>query len=245
MPPPFPINRAFILGAGLGVRLRPLTQNFPKPLLPVRGRPLVAHGIRHLAAAGVREAIINTHHAAERWPEAFPRNECAGVRITLRHEPVLLDTGGGLKNVEDFLADHGTFFIYNGDILTTIPLEQALAHHRQQGNLVTMILRSGGGPRHVALDARGCVADIRGLLGSGKPGSFLFTGIHVVEPDIFRHIPAVKVESIIAIYLNLIRQGLHVGGVVLDEGEWSDIGTPSEYERVNRSFQHCRQPGVA
>lgn len=233
MDPTSQISHAFILGAGLGKRLRPLTENLPKPLLTVGQRPMVAHALDHLAGIGVREAIINTHHAAARWAEHFPQNEYAGIRLAFRHEPVLLDTGGGLKNVEDFLQGHGTFLAYNGDILTSLPLEKAVEHHQRAGNLATLILRSGGGPRHVALDADGRVADIRGLLGTGQTGAFLFTGIHVIEPLIFQHIPRVEIQSIITIYLNLIRQGERIGGVVLDEGDWTDLGTVAEYQRLS------------
>jgi mannose-1-phosphate guanylyltransferase len=227
------INRAFILGAGLGTRLRPITENLPKPLVSVRGNPLVTYAFRHVKDLGVREVMINTHHAPSRWAEFFPQSSCEGLRLNFRHEPVLLDTGGGLKNVEDFLKSSGTFCIYNGDILTDLPLKQGLQHHRAKRNLVTMVLRSEGGPKHVGLDAQGRVIDIRGMLGAtGVAGLYLFTGIHFVEPEIFQYIPEVKVQSIIQIYLDLIRQGLPIGGVILDEGEWSDVGTVAEYERL-------------
>ena len=228
------IERAFVLGAGLGTRLHPLTKNLPKPLVQVQGRPLVTHGLDHLAAIGVREAIINTHHAHERWKEAFPQNEYRKIKLTFRHEPVLLDTGGGIKNVEDFFANQETFLIYNGDILTSLPLEKGLAHHRKKKNLVTMVLRSTAEPRHVCMNSKGRVTDIRGTLKKDSSPQYLFTGIHIVEPELFRHIPRIEVKSIISIYLDLIRQGLPIGGVVLDEGNWSDIGTLDEYERINR-----------
>ncbi len=231
-PTPPDIHRAFILGAGLGTRLRPLTKKLPKPLLPLGGRPMVTRALEHLAALGIRDVIINTHHAAVEWTRAFPNGGWRGTRITLRHEPVLLDTGGGLKNVQDFLSGHGTFLIYNGDVVSTLPLACAIKAHRQSGNLVTLVLRSDGSPRHVTLDAQGRIADIRGLLGTGHPGEFLFTGIHVVEPEVFNHIPDASPRSIIPIYLDLIRAGQRLGGVVLDEGEWSDLGTLAEYEQM-------------
>ncbi|MDD2707926.1 MAG: nucleotidyltransferase family protein [Verrucomicrobiae bacterium] len=221
--------RAFILGAGLGKRLRPLTEHLPKPLLPVKGEPLVCRIIRRLAAAGVDRVMINTHHAHHRWGEFFKEPVFEGVELNFRHEPVLLDTGGGIKNVEDFFEGHGTFLIHNGDVFTDLPLSRALEHHRREKNLVTLVLRSSGGPLHVALDGGGRVTDIRGGLNSPGVQACLFTGIHVAEPELFRHIPQVEVKSIIPIYLDLIRRGLRVGGVVIDEGEWSDIGTLEEY----------------
>ena len=226
--------RAFVLGAGLGLRLRPLTDKTPKPLLPVGRRPLVTHGLDHLHGVGVRQVVINTHHAADRWQEAFPGGKYRGMELVFRHESVLLDTGGGLKNVEDFLAGNEPFFMYNGDILTTLPLRTALEHHRRSGNLATLVVRSSGSPRHIALGPDGCIVDIRGMLGTGQAGAYLFTGIHLIEPRIFAEIPRVEIQSIIAIYLDLIRRGHRIGGVVLDQGEWSDLGTPEEYERINR-----------
>lgn len=228
-----PPTRAFILGAGLGTRLRPITELVPKPLVPIHGRPLVTHALDHLAKAGVEQVVINTHHAPACWPQTFPSRKYQKLQLQFRYEPVLLDTGGGLKNVEDLLLDGGTFWIYNGDILTNLPLQKAWEHHRQSGNLATMVLRSTQEPRHVSLGKDGRITDVRGKLGTGQPGEYLFTGIHLVEPDIFRHILQVEIQSIIPIYLGLIQKGEKIGGVVIDEGEWSDIGTLSEYERVN------------
>jgi mannose-1-phosphate guanylyltransferase len=229
-------THAFVLGAGLGTRLRPLTQSLPKPLVPVGGKPLVHYALQHLARLGISDAIINTHHAAEQWQKSFPTQIFEGMKLTFRHEPTLLDTGGGLKNVEDFLTNHGTFIIYNGDILTSLPLQQAFDHHQRQKNLVTMVLRSREKPHHVSLNSEGRVVDIRGLLGTGKEGEFLFTGIHIVEPKLFEHIPTVQIRSVIRDYLDLIRQGLPIGGVVLDEGVWFDLGTMEEYQQVNDSI---------
>jgi NDP-sugar pyrophosphorylase family protein len=226
-------TRAFVLGAGLGTRLRPLTEHTPKPLLPVKGRPLVFHILRRLAAVGIREVMINTHHAHEKWKEAFPTGEAEGLRVSFRHEPVRLETGGGLKNVEDFFRAHGTFLIHSGDILTTLPIEKAIAHHQRERNLVTLVLRSGGGPLHVSLDRQNRIVDIRAKLGAEHAQHCLFANIHLVEPEIFDYIPRVEFQSIIPIYLDLIQRGLRVGGVVIDEGEWTDIGTLAEYERLN------------
>lgn len=226
-----PIRRAFLFGAGRGMRLRPLTESIPKPLLPARGRPLVVFALEHLAEFGVRDVVINTHHAAGEWARTFPEGRHGPLTLTFRHEPVLLDTGGGLKNVEDFFAGGGTFLAYNGDVFTTLPLAAAVAAHRAAGNTVTMVLRSGGEPRHVALHPNGRVRDLRGLLGTGAEGKYVFTGIHVLEPTVFREIPDASPRPIIPVYLDMIRRGLPVGGVVLDEGEWRDLGTIEDYRR--------------
>ena len=97
------INTAFLLGAGLGMRLRPLTQTCPKPLLPVRGRPIITYAMDHLLTVGVQRFIVNTHHCADVYRQTFPDGQWRGIPIIFRHEPVLLDTAGGLKNIEDLL----------------------------------------------------------------------------------------------------------------------------------------------
>ena len=90
-----PLRTAFVLGAGLGTRLRPLTNDWPKPLLPIGGRPTITYAFEQLKALGVERVIINTHHRAERYDEAFPDNTWEGLELVFRHEPVLLETGGG------------------------------------------------------------------------------------------------------------------------------------------------------
>jgi len=237
MSPNRPPQRAFILGAGLGTRLRPLTSNLPKPLVPIGDKPLVTFAIEHLAKNGIHDVMINTHHAAEKWLQTFPEKKYQDIRLEFRHEPILLDTGGGLKNVEDFFSDESTFIIYNGDILSSLPLDKAIQHHRNQVNLATLVLRSNTEPRHIALGDDGLIHDIRDMLGTGKRGEYLFTGIHIVQKEIFQYIADPTPQSIITIYLELIRKKLRIGGIVLDEGEWSDIGTPAEYGRINDLFR--------
>ncbi len=225
-------STAFVLGAGLGTRLRPLTEKLPKPLVPLAGRPLVTYAFDQLQQAGVRKAVINTHHAADNWQKTFPDNTYQNLQLVFKHEPVLLNTGGGIKNVEEFFKNEPSFFVYNGDVLSNLPLDVAWKHHLASQNLATMVLRSSGGPLHVTLDQQGLISDIRGMI-RGKEGKYLFTGIHVIDPKLFSYIPEVKVESIIPIYLRLIQEGLRIGGVVIDQGEWHDIGSIAEYEKMN------------
>jgi mannose-1-phosphate guanylyltransferase len=219
--------KAFVLGAGLGTRLRPLTEHRPKPLIPVYGKPLITFGFDHLIAAGITSFVVNTHHCPETYGRLLPGNRYLGFPLEYRHEPVLLDTGGGIKNVESFVGDE-PFVAYNGDILADFPLSAAIERHLQSGNLATLILRSSGGPLHIQA-RNGRVTDIRGKLGNGNDPSFLFTGITVLSQEIFRHIPAGEIVSIIPIYLELIRAGARIGAEVVDEGLWFDLGTRDAY----------------
>jgi len=233
-----PIARAFVLGAGLGTRLRPLTSARPKPLVPVFGKPLITFAFDHLMASGVSDFVVNTHHCPEAYPNLLGGDEretvYRGCPVRFRDEPVLLETGGGIKNVEDLLGD-GPFIVYNGDVLADFPLEPAINAHLAKGNLATLVLRSSGGPKHIQCDiGTGRVTDIRGQLGAGAHPSFLFTGISILSPELFRHIPAGQIVSIIPIYLDLIGRGEKIGGVVADGGLWFDLGTRDSYLDAHR-----------
>jgi mannose-1-phosphate guanylyltransferase len=224
------VNKAFVLGAGLGERLRPLTDQLPKPLIPVFQKPLITYAFDHLLAAGVREFVVNTHHIPEAYARAFPDQTYRGVPIRFRNEaPVRLETAGGIANVRDLIGDE-PFIVYNGDILTDLPLAPLIQEHRTRGNMVTLALRSSGPAQHIALDRRtGLITDIRGKLGTGNEGEFLFTGIYVVEPEFFEWLTPGKVESVIPIFLAMIQKGARLGGVVLDGGHWWDLGSRSSY----------------
>ena len=234
------IQQAFVLAAGLGTRLRPLTDTLPKPLIPVGLKPLITFAFDHLIAeAGVGEFVVNTHHLAGTYAEAFPEGTYRGRPLHFRHERVLLETGGGIKNIADLLRPGGgPLLIYNGDILTDLPLGPAIEHHRASGNEVTLVLRSRSGPKHIAWDsASGRLLDIRNLLGTGHPEAFAFSCVYLVEPAFLDRIPPGKIVSVIPYFLEMIRQGDAIGGVVIDEGDWRDLGSREEYLRVHRDLR--------
>ncbi len=223
------MKKAFVLGAGLGTRLRPLTWQLPKPLIPVHHRPLMVRAFEHLRAAGAGEFVVNTHHLPETYPQTFPDGTWEGCRVHFRHEPVLLETGGGLANVADLLQD-GPFFVYNGDILTDVPLEPAWEAHVSQGNLVTLLLRSDAPVRNVAFDAAGAqVLDLRNSQGLNHPDQRGFTGLYVVIPAFFRYLVPGKIESVVGGLLRAIAAGERIGGVLADDGQWLDLGDRASY----------------
>ena len=229
------IKNAFVLGAGLGTRLRSLTARRPKPLIPVGNRPLITFAFDHLIGAGVTKFVVNTHHCPEAYAEFFTEKKYRGIPIFFRHEAVLLETGGGIKNVEDLLGGE-PFIVCNGDILTDLPLEKAVRYHAESSNEVTMVLRSSGGPLTVSLDEKsGCVSDIGSRLHTEVAGKFLFTGIYIVSPEFFARIPAGEKISVVPIFLKMIRLGKNPGGIVIDEGRWWDLGTREQYLAVHRA----------
>ncbi len=230
------IKTAFVLGAGLGTRLRPLTNRLPKPLVPVCGKPLITYAMDHLIEAGVERFIINTHHAPEAYEFLFGNGEYRKSEVVLRYEPVLLETGGGVRNIDDLLGDE-PFWIYNGDILTDLPLAEALRDFENAQSAAHLILRSDGGPLHVACNEAGCVTDIRKTLGTEPPQEFLFTGISIGTPELIASMPERGKFSLVQNWLALIPHQ-RVTGSICDSGEWDDLGTLESYLAV-----HARKIG--
>jgi mannose-1-phosphate guanylyltransferase len=224
---------AFILGAGLGTRLRPLTERCPKPLLEIGGRPVITYAMDHLLSAGVERFIVNTHHCPDVYLQKFPDLQWRGAPIVLRHEPVLLDTAGGLKNIEDLLGDDKTILCYNGDLIADFPLQGLLELHEQKQPEATMILRSRGPLLNVNVNARGEVCDLRNALNHPGTQSCLFTGIYALETSLLRHIEAGRIESIINPFLQRIAsKSGSILGIIIDEGNWQDIGSLEIYEQL-------------
>ncbi len=227
------INTAFILGAGLGMRLRPLTENTPKPLLKIGGRPIITYAMEHLRSIGVKRFIINTHHCAGKFAEIFPKNSWKDIPITFRHEPVLLDTAGGIKNIEDLIADDERIVVYNGDIITNLPLAPLVDKHFALQSKVTLALRSSGPLLNVNIDKDGFICDMRHILKNPGVRSCLFAGIYIVEKDFLKRLQAGKIESIVLPLVEMIKENPRsVGAVVIDDGYWYDVGTIEEYEKL-------------
>jgi NDP-sugar pyrophosphorylase family protein len=239
------VKQAFVLGAGIGERLKPLTEQLPKPLVPVFHRPLITYAFDHLISAGVSRLVVNTHHIPEAYAKAFPEQSYKGTPIQFRNEsPVRLETAGGIANVRDLLGNE-PFLVYNGDILTDLPLKPLLTEHRENGNLITLVLRSHGPSLHIAFDPRrGLVTDIRNKLGTGDEGKYLFTGIYACDPAIHDWITPGKVESVIPIFLNMIRAGAKLGAVVIDQGSWWDLGSRTAYLSAHSALNGMYGPAI-
>jgi NDP-sugar pyrophosphorylase family protein len=228
------VTQAFILGAGLGTRLRPLTDHLPKPLVPLFHRPLAAWTVDACMRAGIRRFAINTHHLPDAWREFESLREFRGLDMSFFHEPVLLETGGGLRNIGPWIGDE-PLLVHNGDIFSTLPLEKLIAAHHASGLPVTLALRSGGADRRVALDeSLSLVIDLRHELGVAK-GTHVFSGIYCVNPEFLDLIPPGEIISVIPAFLELAKQRC-LGAIVLDEGVWLDLGDRDSYLQAHREL---------
>jgi len=234
------IHKAFILGAGLGTRLSPLTEVLPKPLVPIFHEPMANYALRHCQAAGITDFAINTHHIPDAWEKAYPDQTFNGSPLSFFHEPTLLETGGGIRNIAPFIGTD-PILIYNGDILTNIDIQALIAHHQASGNIATLALRSSGENCNVNISGDH-VTDMRNLLGN-TPGTHQFTGIYCISPEILSLIPDEKIVSIMPAFIELIHQQ-KLGAVVLDDGDWFDIGTPAAYRAVHQHLRTTRKDAI-
>ncbi|MDR2513511.1 MAG: NTP transferase domain-containing protein [Puniceicoccales bacterium] len=233
------VHTAFILGAGLGTRLRPLTEHCPKPLLPVAGRPMLCHLLDRLAGAGVARFIINTHHCAEAYAVAFPHREWAGRPLCFVHEPVLLDTGGGLKNIEPLLgAKDDALLVCNGDIFAEPDFGALVQAHATTRAEAMLLLRTHGEPLNVRMSATGEIVDMRGCFGRGDAAgkNHLFAGTYCVSRAFLGTLAPGKIESVVEAFLRrILEKPGSIRGLVDDSGYWHDLGTHEEYLHVCQS----------
>jgi len=223
------ITQAFVLAAGLGTRLRPLTDELPKPLVPIFQKPLITFALDHLIATGIRRFVVNTHRLPHLFERQFAEKNYRRRPLDLVNEPELLETGGGIKNAEPLLRE-GDFLTYSGDILTDVPLSSLVEEHFRAGNDVTLALRETGFKPSIAfLDGR--IVDIGERF--GVAGDYDFANIAVWGRKIFQRIPQRKI-SFIPVLLDWIKEGGKIGGIVLNEGKWLNIGSSAQYVEAHR-----------
>ena len=239
--------KAMVFAAGLGTRLRPLTNNRPKAMVTVAGRTMLETTLARLRKFGVDEVIVNTHHYAEMIREYLAANGNFGMRIELSHEEELLDTGGGLKKAALFFLEGSSqepFIVHNVDVISTIDLARMVYCHAEQGALATLAVQERETSRYLLFDERGLLCGRR----KGKDGSpemaraaenaqaLAFCGIHVISPRIFGLVTETGVFSIIDAYLRLASQGEKIAAFRADEYKWRDLGRPESIAEAERSL---------
>jgi len=223
--------RGMILAAGLGTRLRPLSLELPKPVIPVLGRPLCTYNIEFLRRAGVREFLLNLHTKPKLIQQRV--TSWAGGKIPVRYslEPLILGTGGGIRNAADFLRE-GTFVVMNGDTVLRFPFPPALAFHRERNALATLVLLPDPRKRYTPVwtDREGRITGFGNEAGDGVRSGF-YTGCQFVEPELLSRIPAKAASCIIReTYTPLLREDAPVFGYHAT-GTFLEFGTPADYLR--------------
>jgi len=249
--------KAMILAAGLGTRLRPLTDGRPKALVEIEGRTLLEITLSRLSSFGVREVIINVHHFADMVVEYLKKNDNFGMRIEVSREDALLDTGGGLKKAAHFFLRRSAeasspgklFIVHNVDVLSTIDLRRMMRFHSDNQALATLAVQDRKTSRHLLFDdqfhlcGRRIGGDPPELVGGLQPACALaFCGIHIVSPRLLAMLSEEGTFSIIGSYLRLAAAGEKILAFRADQYYWRDLGRP---EDVGKAAQDLKQKVVA
>lgn len=236
--------KAMLLSAGLGTRLKPFTLEHPKALFPVNGIPLLQRNIEYLAGYGITEIVVNVHHFAEQIID-FVNKRNFGVKITISDErDAILETGGGLLKAREYLEDAGLFVLMNVDILTDLELDRVIDFHQAKENLVSLAVSRRKSSRMFLLDEAMRLCGWRNkqngeekiMLQKEPLQEFAFSGIHILNSDIFKSIRQQGKFSIIDTYLDLagdffIEGYDHTGISVLD------VGKPEAKEIAEKMFR--------
>ncbi len=231
------VRAAFVMGAGLGSRLRPLTDSRPKPLVPVFNKPLVTFALDHLLSVGVERIVINTHHLSERWADFFPARRYRGAEIEFVFEEELLETGGGIANAvkQAPWLNEEPFLVYSGDVLTDVSLDRLVEGHFAGENDVTVGLRKTGFSEAIAC-REGRVVDFKGH--HGHAGQFDFANVSIWTRAAVDWLPPPEEKApFFPVLADRLGGADRIGGVVLDAGEWFNVGTRDEYLRVHHVIQ--------
>ncbi len=208
--------KAMIFAAGLGTRLKPLTDSIPKAMVPIAGKPMLQHVIEKLKAAGFNEIVINIHHLGEQIIDFITSNNSFDIRIEFSNEEEqLLDTGGGIKKAASFFNDGKPFLIHNVDIISNIDLKQLYDSHLKENNPATLVCSSRDTSRYLLFDNNRCLkgwinkktGEVKSPSTNFNPNEYnqlAFSGIHVINPSVFDLMdPFPDKFSIIDFYLSI------------------------------------------
>lgn len=232
--------KAMILAAGLGTRLRPLTNTIPKPLLPVGGTPLIVWNVLLLKRHGFREIVVNLHHLGPMIEQVLGDGSKFGVRMMYSHEPVILGTGGGIKQAEPHFSGEPVL-ILNGDTLVEVDLGAVRDFHQTHQAVATLVLREDADAARWGLVEVGADDRILRITGKGLPSPSpavprMFAGVHILHPRLLQKVPKGGASSIIDLYIAAIERGERILGYDL-HGYWSDIGTAERYAQAEKDVR--------
>lgn len=241
--------KAMVLAAGLGTRLRPLTDDRPKALVTVGGRTMLEIALARLRQFGVTEVIVNTHHFGEMIRAYLNANENFGMRIEVSAEEELLDTGGGLKRAAWFFLEGDSrepIIVHNVDVISNIDLNRMIQFHTQQVALATLAVQDRETKRYLLFDEKNSLCGRR----AGRDGepqlvrsaaalnAFAFCGVHILSPRIFAQITETGAFSVIDAYLHLAAQGEKIAAFRADGYQWRDLGRPEAVAQAAQEIEN-------
>lgn len=242
--------KAMILAAGLGTRLRPLTDDCPKALVEIWGRTLLEITIARLKSFGIREIIVNVHHFADMMIDYLKAHQNFGIHIEVSREEVLLDTGGGLKKAAWFFLDKHTdepFVVHNVDVISDIDLQKIVDSHRERKALATVAVQKRQTSRYLLFDEKGELCgrqvgnhepEIARTTNSAQP--LAFTGIHVISPRFLKLMTEEGIFSVIGPYLRLAAEGEKITAFRADQFYWKDLGKPANLTCAAKDIEEGR-----
>ncbi len=241
--------KAMVLAAGLGTRLRPLTDDRPKALVEVAGRTMLDITLARLRTFGIREVIVNAHHFAGMVADYLKANDNFGMHIEISREETLLDTGGGLKKAAYFFQENSggrdePFILHNVDVVSSIDLRRMVQFHHDNRALATLAVHDRKSSRYLLFDQK---LQLRGrksgrdpepepLQPSGQTQALAFSGMHVISPRLLTMMVEEGAFSIIDCYLRLARSGETILAFRADEYDWHDLGTPDKLLQAERHW---------
>ena len=250
--------RAMILAAGLGTRLRPLTDDRPKALVEVAGRTLLEITLARLRSFGVDEVIVNAHHFSGRIVDYLKAHNNFGIKVEVSLEEELLDTGGGLKKAEHFFSGsrQEPFILHNVDVLSSIDLGEMVRFHNENGALATLAVQQRASSRQLLFDESGQLCGRRAgnvaeaihprsqnrdmghpeFEDAENPQALAFSGIHVLSPQIFSKLEEEGAFSIISAYLRLAAEGEKILAFRADGSDWRDLGKPESIRQAEEEI---------
>jgi len=237
--------KAMIFAAGLGTRLKPLTNSKPKALVELNGKPLLQHNIESLIKTGVTDIIVNVHHFHRMIIDFIATNNNFGIKIKISDErEKLLDTGGGLKKASWFFDDGKPFILHNADIICNTNLIDIYNIHLRSNAIVTLLVRERESSRYLLFDEFNHLSGWENVKTGKKIISrqfselqkLAFSGIHIINPEIFKYFPAGDKFSIIDFYLQISKKENIVGFDHSDD-TWFDVGSEKKLNEARKFLQ--------
>ena len=245
--------QALVYAAGLGSRLRPLTDQWPKALAPIYGKPALEWILRRLEQNGLLRVTVNTHAHAEQIHRFIQERPTSQLQVQISHEPMLLDTGGGLRKTHPHWSPSESILLHNVDVFSTADLSQAWDCHTQQRPLATLLVQQRPTHNRLLIDELGLLCgvhyvqrqDYRVLRDpQGELKEVGFCGIHLVSPEIFSVLPEQEAAfGIVPVYLERVACGDRIQTVEIGSAYWRDIGTLDSLQQLEQDWE--RVPSLA